>query len=188
MLGLDRLVGPRATPPARSVVMERRRGRVNVRYTAGAPADYIFTADIYAFADRRHPDRHLGWWRFELPPDRREAALVMDFDPIRADSVALSVNGATIPATDKWHNPEYDGTHRRLRQLHPCIDAGVTYHQRVGGSGAPGTPPPLGNGRAITQSILLRLLIVFTADIGAEVGRPGPPAGRDWLEPGQNCH
>ena len=105
MLGLDRLVGPRATPRARSVVMERRRGRVNVRYTAGAPADYIFTADIYAFADGRHPDRHLGWWRFELPPDRREAALVMDFDPIRADSVALSVNGATIPATDKWHNP-----------------------------------------------------------------------------------
>ena len=51
MLGLDRLVGPRATPRARSVVMERRRGRVNVRYTAGAPADYIFTADIYAFAD-----------------------------------------------------------------------------------------------------------------------------------------
>ena len=107
VLGLDRLVGPRATPRARSVVMERRRGRVNVRYTAGAPADYIFTADIYAFADSRHPDRHLGWWRFELPPDRREAALVMDFDPIRADSVALSVNGATIPATDKWHNPEY---------------------------------------------------------------------------------
>ena len=107
MLGLDRLVGPRATPRARSVVMERRRGRVNVRYTAGAPADYIFTADIYAFAARRHPDRHLGWWRFELPPDRREAALVMEFDPIRADSVALSVNGATIPATDKWHNPEY---------------------------------------------------------------------------------
>ena len=80
---------------------------MNVRYTAGAPADYIFTADIYAFAARRHPDRHLGWWCFELPPDRREAALVMDFDPIRPDSVALSVNGATIPATDKWHNPEY---------------------------------------------------------------------------------
>ena len=63
------------------------------------------------------------------------------------------------------------GCHRRLRQLHPCIDAGVTYHQRVGGSGAPGTPPPLGNGRAITQSILFRLLIVCAAAIGAEVGR-----------------
>ena len=80
------------------------------------------------------------------------------------------------------------GCHRRLRHLHPCRDAGGTDHHRVGGSGAPGTPPPIGNGRAITQSILFRLLIVCTAAIGAEVGRPGPPAGRDWLEPGQTCY
>ena len=63
------------------------------------------------------------------------------------------------------------GCHRRLRHRHPCRDAGGTDHHRVGGSGAPGTPPPLGNGRAMTQSILFRLLIVCAAAIGAEVGR-----------------
>ena len=57
-----------------------------------------------------------------------------------------------------------NGTHAETR--------GVRIADGSGDPGAPGTPPPLGNGRAITQSILFRLLIVCAAAIGAEVGRP----------------
>ena len=69
----------RVVPLARTVPVRERRGRLAVRYRAGRPADYIFTADIYAYRVHSHPDRHLGWWRFELPEGRGEAELVLDF-------------------------------------------------------------------------------------------------------------
>ena len=56
-----------------------------------------------------------------------------------------------------------------LLDLHTCKYTGVTYSRRVGGSGAPGTPPPLGNGRAFDQASFFRLLIVRADTIGAEV-------------------
>ena len=101
------MLGPRVVPLERSVVLEHRRGTVGFRYAVGPPTSYIFTADIYAFSDNTHPDRHLGWWRFELPREHREARLAMDFDPIRPESIRLSVNDRTIAAIDCWHNPEY---------------------------------------------------------------------------------
>ena len=65
---------------------------------------------------------------------------------------------------------------------------GVTDHHRVGGSGAPGTPPPLGNGRAMTLSILFS-----PADrTRCWHRRRGRPAGRQLLEQllehPQNCY
>ena len=40
----------------------------------------------------------------------------------------------------------------------------------------------------MTQSILFRLLIVCTADIGAEVGRPGRQLLEQLLEQGHTCY
>ena len=75
-----------------------------------------------------------------------------------------------------------------IRQLHPCIDAGVTYCRRVGGSGAPGTPPPLGNGRGIRLSILFSPYDhTYPAAIGAAVSSNLANLAEVGLEPGQNC-
>ena len=106
---LDAITGraTRVSPRQRSVVMERRRGRINIRYTADAPAEYIFTVDIYAYMDNADPERHLGWWRFELPRGTGEATLATDFDPIRSESMALRAGGREVPALDQWHNPGY---------------------------------------------------------------------------------
>ena len=105
----DTITGRRArvSPQQRSVVMQQRCGCFGLRYTVGDPADYIFTIDIYAYMDNAHPERHLGWWRFELPRDAGQASVEMDFDPIRAESMTLLVGGAPVPSQDQWHNPDY---------------------------------------------------------------------------------
>lgn len=107
MFGFSRYDGASATPLERTVVMDRRRGAVPFRYHVRPGADYVFTADIYAYMDNSHPERHLGWWRFALPEAHREGRLVLDFDPVRAESVSLMVDGASVPLVDDWHNPDY---------------------------------------------------------------------------------
>ena len=54
-----------------------------------------------------HPDRHVGWWRFELPPGDGTAELRLDFDPVREESVTLLANGSLLTLVDSWHNPDY---------------------------------------------------------------------------------
>ena len=105
----DTITGRRArvSPQQRSVVMQQRCGCFGLRYTVGDPADYIFTIDIYAYMDNAHPERHLGWWRFELPRDAGQASVEMDIDLIRAESMTLRVGGAPVPSQDQWHNPDY---------------------------------------------------------------------------------
>ena len=107
MFGFSRYDGASATPVERSVVLERRRGVVPFRYHVRPGTDYVFTADIYAYMDNRHPERHLGWWRFELPESDGDGRLVLDFDPVRQESIVLEIDGTTHPAIDCWHNPDY---------------------------------------------------------------------------------
>ena len=133
MLGLSRYDDARAVPLERSVVLDRRHGVVPFSYRVRPGADYVFTADVYAYMDNAHPERHLGWWRFELPEQHREGRLTLDFDPIRPESITLDVADATIPALDCWHNPDYafdpladlqfvirDGT-GEVRRLEPAL-------------------------------------------------------------------
>ena len=98
--------GLRAVPLRRSVVVTERRAALDFTYAVGS-ADYIFTADIYAHAHHSHPERHLGWWRFELPRPRGRATLRMAFDPVAAESVALEVAGRRVAALDSWTNPGF---------------------------------------------------------------------------------
>jgi SAM-dependent methyltransferase len=103
-----RLGWPHSVQPVeRTVLVRQRRGAASFRYDVGQPSDYVFTIDIYAYGNYEHPDRHLGWWRFELPQGRGVAEIACDFDPVRPDSVAVSSNGRRLPLVDAWHNPEF---------------------------------------------------------------------------------
>ena len=99
-------LGLRAVPVRRSVVVENRRATLDFTYAVGS-TDYIFTADIYAYAAHTHPDRHLGWWRFDLPRLRGRGTLHMAFDPNGAESVELEVAGRRFAAVDSWTNPGF---------------------------------------------------------------------------------
>lgn len=97
----------RIQPLDRTGVIRDRQGLVRFAYRAGDPQDYVFTADLYAYRERDHPSRHLGWWRFALPPGQRDAELRLDFASIRRESVALQVGGQPIDLVDAWVNPEF---------------------------------------------------------------------------------
>lgn len=105
MLDLTRIAGPKAAPERRTAVVARRRGSLAFRYAVGAPDTYLFTVDTYRYNDYRHPDGHLGWWRFELPPGRGRATLEIDFGRIDAGSIRVTAGGRRLPATDHWCNP-----------------------------------------------------------------------------------
>jgi SAM-dependent methyltransferase len=97
----------RVRPIDRTGIIRDRRGAVRFEYRVGSPEDYIFTADLYAYRERAHPDRHLGWWRFALPPGRGVAELRLDFNPVRRDSVTVQSGGTPLALVDAWFNPEF---------------------------------------------------------------------------------
>lgn len=97
----------RAIPLTRTVLIRDRRGVVPFRYAIGATDAYVFTLDIYAHERHFHPDRHLGWWRFELPAGRGEARLACDFESIGPETIVLEHDGRRVPALDGWQNPAY---------------------------------------------------------------------------------
>jgi SAM-dependent methyltransferase len=97
----------RATPLERTVRVRDRRAEVTFEYVVGAPADYVFTIDIYSYLTRDHPAGHLGWWRFELPEGQGRAVLRLDFSAIRRASATLEAGGRERPVIDGWHNPDF---------------------------------------------------------------------------------
>jgi SAM-dependent methyltransferase len=97
----------RVRPLGRAAVMRNRKGSARFEYRVGRPEDYVFTADVYAYREREHPGRHLGWWRFALPEGRGVAELRLDFAPIRRESVTLSAGGRPVACVDAWWNPEF---------------------------------------------------------------------------------
>ena len=97
----------RVRPIDRTGIIRAKKGAIRFEYQVGDPQDYIFTADFYAYRERAHPARHLGWWRFALPKGRGVAALRLDFDPVRRDSVSLTAGGTPVELVDAWFNPEF---------------------------------------------------------------------------------
>ena len=102
-----RILGPRIVPEQRAAVVAQRRASLPFTYTVGAPTTYVFTVDIYAYMDAVHPDRHLGWWRFELPPGSGRGILEMSFEPIDGTSVHVVVGDRRVSSIDSWFNPNY---------------------------------------------------------------------------------
>ena len=99
--------GLRAVPLRRSLVIEQRRAQLDFAYALGSTRNYIFSVDIYAYNDPRHPERHLGWWRFELPRQHRRGRLAMSLDPVSPSSVGLTVAGDRVPVGDCWVNSDF---------------------------------------------------------------------------------
>ena len=106
MIRLRPPVGLRAVPIERSVTVKRGRGRLDFTYAVGS-REHIFTADIYAYAHHTHPERHLGWWRFDLPRPRGRGTLHFGLDRISASSVELEAAGRRVAAVDSWVNPAF---------------------------------------------------------------------------------
>ncbi len=97
----------RVTPIDRTGFIRDRKGSIRFQYRAGRPEEYIFTADLYAYRERSHPDRHLGWWRFALPRGAGVAEIVFDFAPVRRESVTMRTGNAAAPLIDCWFNPAF---------------------------------------------------------------------------------
>jgi SAM-dependent methyltransferase len=97
----------RARLASGSVAVHDRKGTAHFHYAAGDPSQYVFTVDIYGYRDHAHPHRHVGWWRFDLPAGQSQAQVHLDFDPVRPESVTVSVDGQTLPLVDSWHNSDY---------------------------------------------------------------------------------
>ena len=106
MLNLRR-PGPRVVPDRRTAIVDRRRSSLDFRYSLGEPDSYVFTADIYAYMENVQPDRHLGWWRFELPPGTGQGTLEMNFEDVGAQSMHATVDGRRLSSIDSWFNPAY---------------------------------------------------------------------------------
>ncbi len=107
-----------------AVAVRDRKGLTEFRYRTRDPSDYVFTVDIYGHRDHAHPHRHLGWWRFDLPRGEGTAELRMDFDPVRSESVTISVGGDTLALVDSWHNPNY--------RFDPLMDLELVFRDREG--------------------------------------------------------
>lgn len=68
---------------------------------------HIFTVDIYSYLRQEHPETHLGWWSFSLPPGDRKILFHVDFRTVTKDSVKLILEGDKIYSGDFWVNPAY---------------------------------------------------------------------------------
>ncbi len=106
-MNLKDLFGQRVVPKQRSATVNKRRAALDFSYSVGEADTYLFTADIYAYMENIHPERHLGWWRFELPPGRGLATLEMDFGQVGKGSMHVTTAGTRIAPIDAWFNPEY---------------------------------------------------------------------------------
>lgn len=96
-----------ARPLERTRQIWNRRGTVPFAYRVGRPDEYVFTVDFYAYRERDHPQRHLGWWRFALPPGRGSAELAFDFTTIERGSVSVRTADAALEGLDAWWNPAF---------------------------------------------------------------------------------
>jgi SAM-dependent methyltransferase len=68
---------------------------------------HVFTIDIYSYLRQEHPETHLGWWSFSLPPGDRKIVFFVDFRTMNKDSVKLILEGDKMSCGDYWVNPSY---------------------------------------------------------------------------------
>lgn len=92
-------------PLSPAVDLLTRRGVVHFRSRVYAP--HVFTLDLYSHLRERHPETHVGWWRFELPPGVTDNAIGVDLTRIGPDSLWRETSGGPVAAIDSWSNPDY---------------------------------------------------------------------------------
>jgi len=97
----------RIVPITTSVDLSARRATLRFRSNVQDAERHVFTLDLYSHLRERHPETHVGWWRFRLPEGEAETAIGVDLGTIGPGSLWMDVGGRREPAMDSWSNPDY---------------------------------------------------------------------------------
>lgn len=97
----------RIQPLAPAVDLTSRRGRVRLRSRLRDAPRHVFTLDLYSHLRERHPETHLGWWRFALPEGEAETTIGLDLTSIGPRSLWKETPEGREEALDSWSNPDY---------------------------------------------------------------------------------
>jgi SAM-dependent methyltransferase len=97
----------RLIPLTPSIDLRRRRGELRFRSRVRDTDRFIFTLDLYSHLRERHPETHLGWWRFRLPEGIADSTIGLDLTRIGPESLWKATPEGREPAIDSWSNPDY---------------------------------------------------------------------------------
>ena len=90
-----------------AIDLSHRRATLRFRSRVRGAARHVFTLDLYSHLRERHPETHVGWWRFALPEGEAETAIGLDLTTIGPGSLWKQTDGGREPAMDSWSNPDY---------------------------------------------------------------------------------
>jgi SAM-dependent methyltransferase len=97
----------RIRPLTPNIDLSTRRGTLRFRSRVKDAARHVFTLDLYSHLREKHPETHVGWWRFALPEGEAETAIGVDLTSIGPGSLWKETSAGREPATDSWSNPDY---------------------------------------------------------------------------------
>jgi SAM-dependent methyltransferase len=97
----------RIVPLTPTVDLSSRRATLRFRTRVRDAGRHVFTLDLYSHLRERHPETHVGWWRFALPEGDSETSIGVDLSTIGPASLWKENGAAREPAMDSWSNPEY---------------------------------------------------------------------------------
>ena len=97
----------RITPLTPTVDLSARRATLRFESRVRDAARHVFTLDLYSHLRERHPETHVGWWRFALPEGEGETAIGVDLTTIGPASLWKETPAGREPAMDSWSNPDY---------------------------------------------------------------------------------
>lgn len=97
----------RIVPLTPTIDLKSRRASLRFRSRVRDAARHVFTLDLYSHLREKHPDTHVGWWRFALPEGEAETEIGLDLSTIGPGSLWRVTPGGREAAMDSWSNPDY---------------------------------------------------------------------------------
>jgi SAM-dependent methyltransferase len=97
----------RIRPLTPSIDLSSRRATLRFRSRLKDAARHVFTLDLYSHLREKHPETHVGWWRFALPEGEAENTIGLDLSSIGPGSLWKETPAGREPALDSWSNPGY---------------------------------------------------------------------------------
>jgi 2-polyprenyl-3-methyl-5-hydroxy-6-metoxy-1,4-benzoquinol methylase len=94
------------TPHTQDLELAKGRASLGADLDLSRLAGGKFIVDVYSFV-QIHPERHLGWWQFDLGGERGRARVDLDFSEVREGSVCLHLDGRPIPLEQCWTHSGY---------------------------------------------------------------------------------
>jgi SAM-dependent methyltransferase len=103
----DRRLVARIVPLTPTIDLSARRATLRFRSRVRDAERHVFTLDLYSHLRERHPETHVGWWRFRLPEGEAETTIGVDLTAIGAASLWKETTNGREAAMDSWSNPDY---------------------------------------------------------------------------------